>query len=263
MTLSPQLQLVLDHIEVYIAEQGYAPSVREICQATGIKSTSTVHGYLRRLEEAGCIRRDTTKPRAMVILANAKNAAHADKVDHDADHDHDNDNTPEASQKPITGQSEQLFSAQLVSASNAYSSSNSNSSRNGIYTPFIPFDSIPSVKAPMEHFLADQRLEETDPWILPQTMLGDKAAFVTTMPDDSMVNRQLASGDYLLVFLQDSANNGDIVIAVHHGQVAIRAYYKGLQQIRLQAENEQLDIQIIDPRELTILGVVGGFFRGF
>ncbi|MGI6141849.1 MAG: transcriptional repressor LexA, partial [Caldicoprobacterales bacterium] len=48
--------------------RGYPPSVREICDAVGLKSTSTVHGYLERLEKKGLIRRDPTKPRAIEIL---------------------------------------------------------------------------------------------------------------------------------------------------------------------------------------------------
>lgn len=49
-------------------EKGYPPSVREIGKAVGLKSSSTVHGYLARLEEAGLIKRDPTKPRAIDIL---------------------------------------------------------------------------------------------------------------------------------------------------------------------------------------------------
>ena len=48
--------------------KGYPPSVREICTAVNIKSTSTVHGYLNKLEKLGYIRRDPTKPRAIEVL---------------------------------------------------------------------------------------------------------------------------------------------------------------------------------------------------
>ena len=51
-----------------VREKGYPPSVREICDAVGLKSTSTVHGHLSRLEKKGLIRRDPTKPRAIEIL---------------------------------------------------------------------------------------------------------------------------------------------------------------------------------------------------
>ena len=61
---------VLNYIKTEIAKRGYPPSIREICDAVGFKSTSTAHGYLSRLEEKGYIRRDATKPRAMEVLSN-------------------------------------------------------------------------------------------------------------------------------------------------------------------------------------------------
>lgn len=59
---------ILQFIKNEICDKGYPPSVREICTAVGLKSTSTVHGHLERLEKKGYIRRDPTKPRAIEIL---------------------------------------------------------------------------------------------------------------------------------------------------------------------------------------------------
>lgn len=59
---------ILLYIEQEVKAKGYPPSVREICEAVGLKSTSTVHGHLTRLEKKGYIRRDQTKPRAIEIL---------------------------------------------------------------------------------------------------------------------------------------------------------------------------------------------------
>ncbi|NLK21077.1 MAG: transcriptional repressor LexA [Epulopiscium sp.] len=59
---------ILEYLKKEILEKGYPPSVREICDAVGLKSTSTVHGHLNRLEKKGMIRRDPTKPRAIEIL---------------------------------------------------------------------------------------------------------------------------------------------------------------------------------------------------
>nr|WP_315672682.1 transcriptional repressor LexA [Clostridium sp. 19966] len=65
---------VYDFLKKYTEDKGYPPSVREICEAVELKSTSTVHGHLKRLEKKGLIRRDPTKPRALEIteLANSK-----------------------------------------------------------------------------------------------------------------------------------------------------------------------------------------------
>jgi repressor LexA len=66
--LQGKSQEILDFIKQQQMEKGYPPSVREICEAVGLKSTSTVHGHLDRLEKKGYIRRDKTKPRAIEIL---------------------------------------------------------------------------------------------------------------------------------------------------------------------------------------------------
>lgn len=59
---------ILEFIKDKILKKGYPPSVREICEAVHLKSTSSVHSHLATLEERGYIRRDPTKPRAIEIL---------------------------------------------------------------------------------------------------------------------------------------------------------------------------------------------------
>lgn len=61
-------QRILDFIRQEIEQRGYPPSVREIGEAVGLKSTSTVHGHLRRLESKGLLVRDAMKPRAMGLI---------------------------------------------------------------------------------------------------------------------------------------------------------------------------------------------------
>ncbi len=59
---------VYQYIKSYTEEHGYPPSVREICAAVGLKSTSTVHGHISRLKKKGLLKRDPAKPRAIEIL---------------------------------------------------------------------------------------------------------------------------------------------------------------------------------------------------
>ena len=61
-------QRILDFIKAEIQLKGYPPSVREIANAVGLKSTSTVHGHLQRLEKRGLLHRDAMKPRAMEVV---------------------------------------------------------------------------------------------------------------------------------------------------------------------------------------------------
>ncbi len=66
--ITKRQEQVLDYIKKSILERGYPPSVREICAAVGLKSTSSVHAHLESLEKNGYIRRDPTKPRTIEIL---------------------------------------------------------------------------------------------------------------------------------------------------------------------------------------------------
>lgn len=59
---------ILDFMKLEIINKGYPPSVREICEAVNLKSTSSVHSHLETLEKNGYIRRDPTKPRAIEII---------------------------------------------------------------------------------------------------------------------------------------------------------------------------------------------------
>lgn len=59
---------IYEFIKNQVNTKGYPPSVREICEAVNLSSTSTVHGHLTRLEKKGLIRRDPTKPRAIELL---------------------------------------------------------------------------------------------------------------------------------------------------------------------------------------------------
>ncbi|MFD0682468.1 MULTISPECIES: transcriptional repressor LexA [unclassified Paenibacillus] len=65
--LSNRQLAILDFIKNEVKDKGYPPSVREIGEAVGLASSSTVHGHLERLEKKGLIRRDPTKPRAIEI----------------------------------------------------------------------------------------------------------------------------------------------------------------------------------------------------
>lgn len=66
---------ILEYIKSEVQRRGFPPSVREICDAMGIKSTSTVHGHLRRLENRGLLIRDPTKPRALEVVGMVHNTA--------------------------------------------------------------------------------------------------------------------------------------------------------------------------------------------
>ena len=66
--ITDKQQQILDYIKQEILNKGYPPTVRDICEAVRLKSTSSVHSHLESLEKNGYIRRDPTKPRAIEII---------------------------------------------------------------------------------------------------------------------------------------------------------------------------------------------------
>jgi len=69
---------ILEFIREAVSKKGYPPAVREICEAVGLKSTSTVHGHLTKIEQKGYIKRDPTKPRAIEIIDSMINESSLD-----------------------------------------------------------------------------------------------------------------------------------------------------------------------------------------
>ncbi len=78
--ISDKQQEILDYIKSQIIERGFPPSVRDICTAVHLKSTSSVHSHLETLEKNGYIRRDPTKPRAIEILDESFNMLRREMV---------------------------------------------------------------------------------------------------------------------------------------------------------------------------------------
>lgn len=74
--LTPRQQKIYDFIKDEVRKKGYPPSVREIGEAVGLRSSSTVHAHLEKLEQKGYIRRNPTKPRAIEVLESNVQTAH-------------------------------------------------------------------------------------------------------------------------------------------------------------------------------------------
>lgn len=73
--LTARQQEILNYIKTEVQKKGYPPSVREIGEAVGLSSSSSVHAHLEKLEEMGYLRRDPTKPRAIEVLSDGSTIA--------------------------------------------------------------------------------------------------------------------------------------------------------------------------------------------
>jgi repressor LexA len=201
--LSKRQQSILDFIKEEVRKKGYPPSVREIGEAVGLASSSTVHGHLARLESKGLIRRDPTKPRAIEILdVNEEDTIPKNKVIN----------------VPVVGK----------------------------VTAGTPITAIENIE---EYFPLPERLVQ-----------GDEQVFMLEVMGDSMIEAGILDGDYVIVKQQQTAQNGEIVVAMtEEDEATVKRFFKEKDCIRLQPENSSMEPIIL--QNVTILGKVIGVYR--
>lgn len=108
-----------------------------------------------------------------------------------------------------------------------------------------------------EPLLAEQNIEEYFP--IPMEFMPNKQTFLLKVCGESMINAGILNGDYVLAQEENTAHNGDMVVAMIEDGATIKTFYKEEGVIRLQPENDFMD-PIIVP-DCTILGKVIGVFR--
>ena len=99
----------------------------------------------------------------------------------------------------------------------------------------------------------------TDTFPIPIDFVGNSESFMLTVRGESMIEAGILDGDYILVKRQNTARNGQIVVALIEDEATVKTFYKEADHIRLQPENSSMD-PIIVP-DCKILGIVGGVFR--
>lgn len=107
--------------------------------------------------------------------------------------------------------------------------------------------------------LAEQNIEGYFP--IPSEMLPSGESFILKVKGDSMINAGIFSGDKIFVKVCNTADNGDMVVALIDDSATVKTYYKEKDHYRLQPENDTMDPIIVD--DLQILGKVYGVFRLF
>lgn len=200
--LTRRQQEILDYIRSELHRCGYPPSVREIGEAIGLSSSSTVHSHLAALEAKGFLRRDPSKPRALEVLDYRETERGVDYG--------------QVRAVPLVGH---------VAAG--------------------------------EPILAAENIEQTIP--LPQEMTAEGPTFILRVRGESMIEAGILDGDFVVVRQQQTADNGDIVVAMIDEEATVKTFYREADRIRLQPENETMEP--IYSRDVTILGKVVALFR--
>lgn len=190
---------ILEFMKKEILNHGYPPSVREICEAVNLRSTSSVHSHLETLEQNGYIHRDPAKPRAIEIVDDSFNLTRRELVN-----------------VPVIG---------TVAAG--------------------------------QPILAEENIENYFP--LPAEIMPNAETFMLKVKGESMINAGIFDGDRILVQRQETAQNGEYVVALVDDCATVKTFYKENGHIRLQPENDFMD-PIILP-DVKIIGKVIGLFR--
>ena len=188
---SKKREEILQFLTQFVCENGYAPSVREICTAVGLQSTATVHYHLSALRDAGLIEMDDMKKRAISL----PECRRADRI-------------------PVVG----------------------------MVTAGVPI-------------LAVENIEGYIPWD------GERGCYALRVRGDSMINAGILDGDKVVVRPQQTADNGEIVVALLDDSATVKRFRRVGSTIWLMPENPAYDP--IDGTEAQILGKVKAVIRTY
>jgi repressor LexA len=219
--LTPRQRRVLDVIRDSVKSRGYPPSMREIGEAVGLTSSSSVAHQLRKLEARGFIRRDVNRPRAVEILHPAQ---------------------------PATRPGASATAAEAT----AYDETDSGDARPA--PQYVPVIGRIAAGGPI---LAEEQVEEV--MALPQSLVGGGTLFMLEVKGDSMVDAAICDGDYVVIRQQPTAENGEIVAAMIDNEATVKTLQRKEDHIWLLPHNESY--QPINGDDAVILGKVTAVLR--
>lgn len=202
MPLTRRQKQVLDFVESYILQNGYAPSFEEIAEEFSFRSLATVHEHLTNLERKGYIRRDHNASRGIELKPQPGQAG--------------------ATELPLLGQ---VAAGEPIEA-----------------------------------------LATTETIAVPNDLLPRRgAAYALRVRGESMIDDHIEDGDYVVVHNRNTADNGEMVIALVDGTSAtVKRYYREAGGwIRLQPSNDRMSPIRVHEDNLLVQGVVVGVIRRY
>ncbi|WP_311836216.1 transcriptional repressor LexA [Cellulomonas fimi] len=191
--LTARQRLVLETIRSAVEQRGYPPSMREIGEAVGLTSPSSVKHQLTALERKGYLRRDPHRPRAIeVVHPDDSRAIQRWRARSDDD-----------AAAATSGFGEEHLAA-----------------GDGAPTPsYVPVVGRIAAGGPI---LAEQVVEDVFP--LPRQLVGDGELFLLKVAGDSMIDAAICDGDWVVVRRQPVAENGEIVAAMIDGEATVKTF---------------------------------------
>ena len=201
MPLTKRQRQILDYLNGYSAEHGYAPSFEEIAEHFNYNSLATVHEHLSNLERKGYIKRSYNESRAIEILPS--------------------DVTPRSIELPLLGAVAAGF--------------------------------------PIEEAMVQETVA------VPQDFVRRSGNhYVLRVRGQSMIEDQIADGDLVVVHDRQTADNGEMVIAMIDESATVKRYYRERDgRIRLQPSNENMAPIYVQENQMRVQGIVVGVLRRY
>ncbi|QAY62321.1 transcriptional repressor LexA [Xylanimonas allomyrinae] len=210
--LTPRQQRVLETIRTSVETRGYPPTMREIGEAVGLASPSSVKHQLMTLERKGYLRRDPNRPRAMEV------------VDPSAA---DSDDTGGAQTAAPSAGREAHPAAGLVAGLDVGLDDEQLAAPS-----YVPVVGRIAAGGPI---LAEQLVEDVFP--LPRQLVGDGDLFLLKVQGDSMVDAAICDGDWVVVRRQPVAENGEVVAAMIDGEATVKTFKRDHGHLWLLPQN--------------------------
>ncbi|MFC7878839.1 transcriptional repressor LexA [Isoptericola sp. NPDC057391] len=199
--LTPRQRRVLETIRTSVEARGYPPTMREIGEAVGLASPSSVKHQLTTLERKGYLRRDPNRPRAIEVV----------------------DPEAPATDTAADGDAAPGYVAGSLAASDAQPAQ---------APSYVPLVGRIAAGGPI---LAEQVVEDVFP--LPRQVVGDRDLFLLKVAGDSMVDAAICDGDWVVVRSQPVAENGEVVAAMIDGEATVKTFKQADGHIWLLPQN--------------------------
>ncbi len=224
--LTVRQRRVLEVIRDSIDRRGYPPSVREIGEAVGLSSASSVAHQLSTLQRKGYLRRDPNRPRALDVR------------------------TPEETADDIASGTSGPWAA-----ANAGTPGTAVSQDEQLPQPsYVPVVGRIAAGGPI---LAEQAIEDVFP--LPREIVGDGTLFLLRVIGDSMIEAAICDGDWVVVRQQPTAESGEIVAAMIDGEATVKTFKRRGSRVWLLPHNAAYEP--IPGDDATVLGRVVSVLR--
>ncbi|MCL2581277.1 MAG: transcriptional repressor LexA [Streptosporangiales bacterium] len=214
------LQVIRDSVQ----KRGYPPSMREIGEAVGLTSTSSVSYQLSTLQKKGYLHRDVGRPRTVEVRLPGHDPVR-----------------PGASKEGAAKEGDAESGADGLDIP----------SQEAMYVPLVG-----RIAAGIP-ILAEEQVEDVFP--LPRQLVGDGTLFLLKVAGDSMINAAIADGDWVVVRQQEDAENGEIVAAMVEGEATVKTLKRSDGHAWLMPHNPAYTPILGD--DATILGKVVAVLR--